>query len=521
MIQTENLKKFQSDIIEDEDEDLSNEKVIINKPFGITFGTRTPFNSQPKMIRHFIESEKKQKKITSNFNLTKTIEDIKNTSNNTERDTSKITISKVENSQTKNININKKYIPLNTENINEIKRVKNLVLNFQNANLEKVKISHKLFGIIHSYGAITSEGRRDYNEDRVSIIYNISKPSNFIETSNNKWPKCSFFGLYDGHGGKGCCDFLRDNLHKYIISDINFPHNPQKSLVNGFIKAEKNFLKEYGKKDSSGSCAIVLLIIEKRCYIANVGDSRAILSGDNGLKTYILSRDHRPGDEREYKRILDAGGKIYQTEYENIKNNNLNTHIIGPLRVLPGKLSVSRTLGDFEAKDPDFGGNPNVIISTPEIKYFDINDKNDFILIGCDGIFEKIKSKSLINFVWDIIKKFNFKDIHNLTGVCIEKVLNLCIEKESLDNLTLIMISLKSLEELKKNKFIGHFPSQTENVFISKQRLQSAIPKNLKNKNNNNNNNKQTLSFLLTKLVHNPTSNIKRIVYNHSNSKPK
>ncbi len=521
MIQTENLKKFQSDIIEDEDEDLSNEKVIINKPFGITFGTRTPFNSQPKMIRHFIESERLPSKITSNFNLTKTIEDIKNTSNNTERDITKITISKVENSQTKNININKKYIPLNTENINEIKRVKNLVLNFQNANLEKVKISHKLFGIIHSYGAITSEGRRDYNEDRVSIIYNISKPSNFIETSNNKWPKCSFFGLYDGHGGKGCCDFLRDNLHKYIISDINFPHNPQKSLVNGFIKAEKNFLKEYGKKDSSGSCAIVLLIIEKRCYIANVGDSRAILSGDNGLKTYILSRDHRPGDEREYKRILDAGGKIYQTEYENIKNNNLNTHIIGPLRVFPGKLSVSRTLGDFEAKDPNFGGNPNVIISTPEIKYFDINDKNDFILIGCDGIFEKIKSKSLINFVWDIIKKFNFKDIHNLTGVCIEKVLNLCIEKESLDNLTLIMISLKSLEELKKKKFIEHFPSQTENIFISKQRLQSAIPKNLKNKNNNNNNNKQTLSFLLTKLVHNPTSNIKRIVYNHSNSKPK
>ena len=521
MIQTENLKKFQSDIIEDEDEDLSNEKVIINKPFGITFGTRTPFNSQPKMIRHFIESERLPTKITSNFNLTKTIEDIKNTSNNIERDITKITISKVENSQTKNININKKYIPLNTENINEIKRVKNLVLNFQNANLEKVKISHKLFGIIHSYGAITSEGRRDYNEDRVSIIYNISKPSNFIETSNNKWPKCSFFGLYDGHGGKGCCDFLRDNLHKYIISDINFPHNPQKSLVNGFIKAEKNFLKEYGKKDSSGSCAIVLLIIEKRCYIANVGDSRAILSGDNGLKTYILSRDHRPGDEREYKRILDAGGKIYQTEYENIKNNNLNSHIIGPLRVFPGKLSVSRTLGDFEAKDPNFGGNPNVIISTPEIKYFDINDKNDFILIGCDGIFEKIKSKSLINFVWDIIKKFNFKDIHNLTGVCIEKVLNLCIEKESLDNLTLIMISLKSLEELKKNKFIDHFPSQTENVFISKQRLQSAIPKNLKNKNNNNNNNKQTLSFLLTKLVHNPTSNIKRIVYNHSNSKPK
>lgn len=27
------------------------------------------------------------------------------------------------------------------------------------------------------------------------------------------WPKCSFFGVYDGHGGASCADFLRDNLH--------------------------------------------------------------------------------------------------------------------------------------------------------------------------------------------------------------------------------------------------------------------------------------------------------------------
>jgi hypothetical protein len=57
---------------------------------------------------------------------------------------------------------------------------------------------------------------RDYNEDRVAIIFNISKPSSFIETPDYPWPKCSFFGLYDGHGGVGCADFLRDNLHKFV-----------------------------------------------------------------------------------------------------------------------------------------------------------------------------------------------------------------------------------------------------------------------------------------------------------------
>jgi len=30
---------------------------------------------------------------------------------------------------------------------------------------------------------------------------------------SENWPKSSFFGVYDGHGGSACADFLRDNLH--------------------------------------------------------------------------------------------------------------------------------------------------------------------------------------------------------------------------------------------------------------------------------------------------------------------
>jgi protein phosphatase 2C family protein 2/3 len=48
------------------------------------------------------------------------------------------------------------------------------------------------------------------------------------------------------------------------------------------------------------------------CYTANVGDSRAVMSGDGGTRIYPLSRDHKPLDELEYKRITEAGGKIYQ-----------------------------------------------------------------------------------------------------------------------------------------------------------------------------------------------------------------
>jgi protein phosphatase 2C family protein 2/3 len=64
--------------------------------------------------------------------------------------------------------------------------------------------------------------------------------------------------------------------------------------------------------------------------------------------------------------------------------------IVGPHRVFPGRLSVSRTIGDIEAKYPKYGGNPNVVVATPEIKSFKIRNNYDFILIGCDGIFEKL-----------------------------------------------------------------------------------------------------------------------------------
>lgn len=49
--------------------------------------------------------------------------------------------------------------------------------------------------------------------------------------------------------------------------------------------------------------------------------------------------------------------------------------VIGPLRIFPGKLSVSRTIGDIEAKDPQFGGNPGVVSGEPEIRKFKLTGK--------------------------------------------------------------------------------------------------------------------------------------------------
>ncbi len=57
---------------------------------------------------------------------------------------------------------------------------------------------------------------------------------------------------------------------------------------------------------------------------------------------------------------------------------------LGPPRVLPGRLSVSRTFGDIEAKLEKFGGNPNVVIAEPEIQMVQLTDQTDFIVLGCN-----------------------------------------------------------------------------------------------------------------------------------------
>lgn len=52
--------------------------------------------------------------------------------------------------------------------------------------------------------------------------------------------------------------------------------------------------------------------IDEICYIANVGDSRAIMSVDDGRNIIKLSKDHKPDDIEEKKRIILNGGRVYK-----------------------------------------------------------------------------------------------------------------------------------------------------------------------------------------------------------------
>jgi len=152
------------------------------------------------------------------------------------------------------------------------------------------------------------------------------------------------------------------------------------------------------------------------CYSVNVGDSRAILSYNSGKNVDPLSRDHKPSDVNEYNRIISSGGQVYQTTTAQSVDDSTQKSkskdrkegysdepefIVGPIRVLPGRLSVSRTFGDPEAKLAWRGGNINVVMAEPEIREFKITKHHDFIVLASDGVFDKMSNFDICRCVWD------------------------------------------------------------------------------------------------------------------------
>lgn len=117
------------------------------------------------------------------------------------------------NNSNNNITMNKR----ENQNIGEGEKYDNIE-NKKNSmeipNYEPSKVSNKKNGVVKAYAANTNMGLvRKYNEDRVSIILNITKPNG---RDGGEWEKSSFFAIYDGHGGTACADFLRDHLHQFV-----------------------------------------------------------------------------------------------------------------------------------------------------------------------------------------------------------------------------------------------------------------------------------------------------------------
>ena len=114
-----------------------------------------------------------------------------------------------------------------------------------------------------------------------------------------------------------------------------------------------------------------------------------------------------------------------------------------------------RTIGDIKAKRKEYGAIPGTIINKPDIFIYDINSNDDFIVMGCDGIFDDLSNQEVSNAAWLIYKnesKEKNYDIHVLTQDACDIIIKYGLEKQTSDNLSCIVIGLEGIEKYLKNK---------------------------------------------------------------------
>lgn len=137
----------------------------------------------------------------------------------------------------------------------------------------------------------------------------------------------------------------------------------------------------------AGCTAVVALKHGNELYVANAGDSRAVLCRGDG-EAYALSFDHKPVDKIESDRIVKAKGFVNHVARVN------------------GNLNLSRAIGDLKYKQSHHLTRAEQIISgDPDITTTQLLPSDRFIVIACDGIWDCFSNQEVVDFVDERFKQ--------------------------------------------------------------------------------------------------------------------
>ena len=251
---------------------------------------------------------------------------------------------------------NKSYIPV--KNSLTISSLSNL----EYGQYPPVELSPNSFCKIAGYGANSYNGIvRKYNEDKIKVILDFKLQKTIYGPKGNVInPNISYFGIYDGHGGNKCSEFLQEKLDSFLFNSDFFPLYTLQAINESYSKAENEFKSivfdsKNGKLlDKSGSCSVTVLIIDEWCFVSYLGDSRGIYSFDSGNQLFQITRDHKPNDPIERNRIEKAGGSVFKDDRVkingqkvHIKEEKLAPGVTFPYRVSPGNIAVINNIFNF------------------------------------------------------------------------------------------------------------------------------------------------------------------------------
>jgi serine/threonine protein phosphatase PrpC len=175
------------------------------------------------------------------------------------------------------------------------------------------------------------------------------------------------------------------------------------------------------KYERSGSTCVVVMLTPSHIICANAGDSRAILR--RGGKTLPLSFDHKPSNIPELMRIQTAGGFVKAKRVD-------------------GDLAVSRGLGDFSYKAMEsLPVEQQKVIPDPQFIVYPRNrEKDEFVIIACDGVWDVATNAECSNFVQELVDEGE----SDLGAIC-EEAMDTCLQRNSRDNMTIGIVGFSGM----------------------------------------------------------------------------
>ncbi|KAA8516987.1 hypothetical protein F0562_017195 [Nyssa sinensis] len=231
-----------------------------------------------------------------------------------------------------------------------------------------------------------------------------------VETGHD----ATFVGVYDGHGGPEASRFICDHLFLHLIRLTRENGTISEDILKrAFSATEDGFLslarRTCGIKPliaAVGSCCLVGVIWKGTLYVANLGDSRAVigyLGRSNKIVAEQLTRDHNASMEevRQELRSLHPD----------------DSHIVvmkhGVWRI-KGIIQVSRSIGDAYLKRPEFSLDPSfprfqlpeplrrpVLTAEPSIYSRVLQSSDKFLIFASDGLWEHMTNQEAVEIVYN------------------------------------------------------------------------------------------------------------------------
>merc|ERR1719273_1956133 len=200
-------------------------------------------------------------------------------------------------------------------------------------------------------------------------------------------PSLAYMAVYDGHGGTGVANYLKDHLHEFILAQPEYREGDMPEAVLKAFLAVDNELRSYGNAtELTGSTATCLLIKHGEVVVANLGDSRAVACIHGAARP--LTQDHNTSNARERERVTAMGGVI--------KDNRVG-----------GVLIPTRSFGDFllkaELNKPQW---KQVISVVPQMQFFKLDHNWEFVLVATDGVWDAMSNMEMSNYIKARIGKY-------------------------------------------------------------------------------------------------------------------